>query len=161
TEVWLALAPMRRNHPARETGSTPLVNRTHELGLLVNALHRALREGTPQLVTVLGHAGIGKSRLVHELFQHAERLYDESIAWRTGHCPPFGENVTYAALADIVKAQAGILDTDSAEEARQRLDTALRDLVTADEAARLADALSPLVGITGVQLAAEELESAW
>jgi class 3 adenylate cyclase len=161
TEVWLALAPLRRNHPDRDPGSTPLVNRTHELSLLVNALHRGLRERTPQLVTVLGHAGIGKSRLVHELFQHTEQLFDAPVAWRTGRCPPFGENVTYAALADIVKAQAGILDTDSAETASQRLGAALRELVSDTEAARLADALSPLVGLPGSNLAADETESAW
>lgn len=161
TEVWLALAPLRRNHPDREAGSTPLVNRTHELSLLVNALHRGLRERTPQLVTVIGHAGIGKSRLVHELFLHAERLFDAPVAWRTGRCPPFGENVTYAALADIVKAQAGILDTDSAETARERLDTALGVIVTPSEAERLADALSPLVGLPGPKLAPDETESAW
>jgi class 3 adenylate cyclase len=161
TEVWLALAPLRRNHPDREAGSTPLVNRTHELSILVNALHRGLRERTPQLVTVLGHAGIGKSRLVHELFQHAERLFDAPVAWRTGRCPPFGENVTYAALADIVKAQAGILDTDNADIARERLDTALHDLVGPAETARLSDALGPLVGLPGSNLAADETESAW
>ncbi|WP_432829536.1 adenylate/guanylate cyclase domain-containing protein [Dactylosporangium sp. CA-092794] len=161
TEVWLALAPLRRNHPDREAGSTPLVNRTHELSLLVNALHRGLRERTPQLVTVLGHAGIGKSRLVHELFLHAERLFDAPVAWRTGRCPPFGENVTYAALADIVKAQAGILDTDSAETTRERLDTALAAFVGPSEAERLAEALSPLVGLPGPKLAPDETESAW
>ncbi|MEU7869768.1 adenylate/guanylate cyclase domain-containing protein [Dactylosporangium sp. NPDC049140] len=161
TEVWLALAPLRRNHPDREAGSTPLVNRTHELSLLVNALHRGLRERTPQLVTVLGHAGIGKSRLVHELFLHAERLFDAPVAWRTGRCPPFGENVTYAALADVVKAQAGILDTDSAETTRERLDTALAAIVVPSEAERLADALSPLVGLPGPKLAPDETESAW
>ncbi|WP_433079189.1 ATP-binding protein [Dactylosporangium sp. CA-052675] len=165
TEVWLALAPLRRNHPDREAGSTPLVNRTHELSLLVNALHRGLRERTPQLVTVLGHAGIGKSRLVHELFLHAERLFDAPVAWRTGRCPPFGENVTYAALADIVKAQAGILDTDSAETTRERLDAALAAIVgpavSFSEAERLADALSPLVGLPGPKLAPDETESAW
>jgi len=171
TEVWLALAPLRRNHPDREAGSTPLVNRTHELSLLVNALHRGLRERTPQLVTVLGHAGIGKSRLVHELFLHAERLFDAPVAWRTGRCPPFGENVTYAALADIVKAQAGILDTDTAETTRERLDAALATIVgperasaaswASSEAERLADALSPLVGLPGPKLAPDETESAW
>ncbi|GAA2612947.1 hypothetical protein GCM10010399_49800 [Dactylosporangium fulvum] len=161
TEVWLALAPLRRNHPDREAGSTPLVNRTHELSLLVNALHRGLRERTPQLVTVLGHAGIGKSRLVHELFLHAERLFDAPVAWRTGRCPPFGENVTYAALADIVKAQAGILDTDSAETTRGRLDTALATIVGPSEAERLAEALSPLVGLDGPKMPADETESAW
>ncbi|MFG2042556.1 adenylate/guanylate cyclase domain-containing protein [Dactylosporangium sp. NPDC048998] len=161
TEVWLALAPLRRNHPDREAGSTPLVNRTHELSLLVNALHRGLRERTPQLVTVLGHAGIGKSRLVHELFLHAERLFDAPVAWRTGRCPPFGENVTYAALADIVKAQSGILDTDTAETTRERLDTALAAIVGPSEAERLAEALSPLVGLPGPKLAPDETESAW
>jgi predicted ATPase/class 3 adenylate cyclase len=161
TEVWLAIAPLRRNHPDREVGSTPLVNRTHELGLLVNALHRALRERVPQLVTVLGHAGIGKSRLVRELFQHAERLFDAPVAWRTGRCPPFGENVTYAALADIVKAQAGILDTDTADTARERLDATLRELVSASEAPRLVEALGPLVGLPAPAAAADETESVW
>ncbi|MER7005714.1 adenylate/guanylate cyclase domain-containing protein [Dactylosporangium sp. NPDC000555] len=161
TEVWLALAPLRRNHPDREAGSTPLVNRTHELSLLVNALYRGLRERTPQLVTVLGHAGIGKSRLVHELFLHAERLFDAPVAWRTGRCPPFGENVTYAALADIVKAQSGILDTDTAETTRERLGTALAAIVGPSEAERLAEALSPLVGLPGPKLTPDETESAW
>ncbi|MCW2643643.1 MAG: adenylyl cyclase [Dactylosporangium sp.] len=161
TDVWLAVAPLQRTHPVREADGAPLVIRTHELGLLVNALHRALQDRVPQLVSVLGRAGIGKSRLVRELYQHSEQLLDASIAWRTGRCPPFGENVTYAALADIVKAEAGILDTDSAEVARERLDRALRDLVDPAEVARLSDALSPLVGLRGSTLAADEAESAW
>ncbi|MGC9667279.1 AAA family ATPase [Planosporangium sp. 12N6] len=161
TEVWLGVAPLQRTHPDREADGSPLVNRTHELGLLVNALHRALQDRVPQLVSVLGRAGIGKSRLVRELYQHSEQLLDTAVCWRTGRCPPFGENVTYAALADIVKAEAGILDTDSADVARSRLDRALRDLVDPAEAARLSDALGPLVGLRGPTLAAEEAESAW
>jgi class 3 adenylate cyclase/predicted ATPase len=161
TEVWLAVAPLERTHPNREVDGTPLVNRAHELSLLVNALHRALRDRMPQLVTVLGHAGIGKSRLVQELYQHSQRLLDAPAAWWTGHCPPFGENVTYAALADIVKAQAGILDTDSAETARERLVVATAKLAGEEESTRLAGALGPLVGLPGPKLAAEEYESAW
>jgi predicted ATPase/class 3 adenylate cyclase len=161
TEVWLAVAPLQRTHPDREADGAPLVNRTHELGLLVNGLHRALQDRVPQVVSVLGRAGIGKSRLVRELYQHSEQLLDSPVAWRTGRCPPFGENVTYAALADIVKAEAGILDTDSADTARERLDRALHELVGPAEVARLSDALSPLVGLRGSKLAAEEAESAW
>ena len=63
------------------------LKRTHELGLLVNALHRALRDRIPQLVTVLGRAGIGKSRLVRELYLHSQQMLDRPIAWRTGRCP--------------------------------------------------------------------------
>ncbi|MBF9133416.1 AAA family ATPase [Plantactinospora sp. S1510] len=161
TEVWLALAPVQRQPPDREPDTTPLIDREHELGLLVNALHRSIRDRLPQMITVLGHAGIGKSRLVRELFRHTERLTDEPLTWRVGRCPPFGENVTFAALADIVKAEAGILDTDPAATATRRLDSALAELVGPGEADRLMDALRPVVGLPGPTLPAEESESAW
>jgi tetratricopeptide (TPR) repeat protein len=161
TEVWLALAPVRRQHLDRELDSTPLIDREHELSLLVNALHRSAREQVPQVVTVFGRAGIGKSRLVRELFRHADRLIDEPVTWRTGRCPPFGENVTFAALADIVKSEAGILDTDPAPVAAQRLDAAVNELVSLGEGSRLVDALRPLVGLPGPAQPVEETESAW
>ncbi|MGI5213979.1 adenylate/guanylate cyclase domain-containing protein [Plantactinospora sp. CA-290183] len=161
TEVWLALAPVHQEPPDREPDTTPLIDREHELGLLVNALHRSIRDRVPQMITVLGHAGIGKSRLVRELFRHTERLTDQALTWRVGRCPPFGENVTFAALADIVKTEAGILDTDPADTAAQRLRTALGELVGPGEADRLMDALRPVVGLPGPTLPAEEAESAW
>lgn len=161
TEVWLALAPVQRQPPDREPDTTPLIDREHELGLLINALHRSMRDRVPQMVTVLGHAGIGKSRLVRELYRHTERLTDQPLTWRIGRCPPFGENVTFAALADMVKAEAGILDTDPADTAAQRLATALGELVGPGEADRLMDALRPVVGLPGPSLPAEEAESAW
>ncbi|MDG4765184.1 adenylate/guanylate cyclase domain-containing protein [Solwaraspora sp. WMMD406] len=161
TEVWLALAPLLAPPTDRQTDLTPLIDREHELGLLVNALYRSIRDQRPQVLTVLGQAGIGKSRLVRELLRHTERLVDQPVTWRTGRCPPFGENVTFAALADIVKAQAGILDTDSATAAEHRLVAAVRDLVGSTEADRLVDALRPLVGLPHRNLPAEETESAW
>ncbi|WP_376771495.1 AAA family ATPase [Micromonospora polyrhachis] len=161
TEVWLARAPVARQPPDQEPDSTPLIDREHELGLLVNALHRCTRDQVPQVVAVFGQAGIGKSRLIRELFRHAERLIDQPLTWRTGRCPPFGENVTFAALADIVKAEAGILDTDLATAAAARLRSAVHELVGPGEADRLVDALCPLVGLPGPSLPAEETESAW
>jgi class 3 adenylate cyclase/tetratricopeptide (TPR) repeat protein len=159
TEVWLALAPVPPELDD-DTGDLPLVGRDHELALLTSALQHVIRQREPRLVTVLGPAGIGKSRLVRELYQHARQL-DDAVCWRSGRCPPFGENVAYAALADIVKAQAGVLATDSPDAAWERLDAALRDLLPATETARLSDALRPLVGLPGSPLSTEDAESAW
>ncbi|MCG5467115.1 AAA family ATPase [Micromonospora sp. LAH09] len=161
TEVWLALSPLRRQPTDREPDTTPLVDREHELGMLVNALHRSLRDRRPQVVTIFGRAGIGKSRLLRELYRHTGRLVDEPLTWRTGRCPPFGENVTFAALADIVKSEAGILDTDPAASAAQRLAAAVGELIGPGERDRVVDALRPLVGLPGTPLPAEEAESAW
>lgn len=159
TEVWLALAPAKQRGAVPD--AIPQVDREHELSLLVNALHRGIHERTPQLVTIFGQAGIGKSRLTRELHRHAQQLGDAHVTWYTGQCPPFGENVTYAGLADIVKADAGILDTDSAETARARLAAAARRAAGAEDGDRLAAALGPLVGLPGGELPAKEAESAW
>jgi class 3 adenylate cyclase len=187
TEVWLALAPVHRQHGDTEPDATPLVEREDELNLLAGALRRVVRDRTPQLVTIFGQAGIGKSRLVRELRRRAAQLVAAGaprdggdpggppdpvaapMVWHTGHCPPFGENVTYAGLADIVKAEAGILETDPADTAGERLRAAVRALVPGPEADRLVDALGPLVGLPGASLPAdeeeaqpaEEAESAW
>lgn len=160
TEVWLAQSVLGRTPTDQQPDATPLIDREHELGLLVNALYRSIRDQRPQLLTVLGQAGIGKSRLVRELLRHTERMVDQPVTWRIGRCPPFGENVTFAALADIVKAEAGILDTDLAGIAERRLVTAVGELV-GTEADRLVDALRPLVGLPHRNLPAEETESAW
>jgi class 3 adenylate cyclase/tetratricopeptide (TPR) repeat protein len=160
TEVWLAIAAVQPQ-VVEESDTVAMVGRDHELGLLTSALHHVIRERTPQLVTVLGRAGIGKSRLVRELYHHAVQLVDVQVCWRSGRCPPFGENVAYAALADVVRAQCGVLATDTPEVARDRLEAALRDLVPANECARLSDALRPLLGLPGSPLSTEDAESAW
>ncbi|WP_166382336.1 AAA family ATPase [Catellatospora methionotrophica] len=159
SRVFLAVSARLQRRDRDE--STPMVNRDHERGLLVTALHRTIRDRSPQLVTVFGPAGIGKSRLLRELARHAERIPETTVCWRVGHCPPFGENVTYSALAEIVKAQAGILDTDDEQTARSRLESTLRAMCGELEAARLGDALGPLVGLPGAGLTPAETESAW
>ena len=80
----------------------------------------------PQLVTLIGVPGIGKSRLVFELFQAVERD-PELISWRQGRCLPYGDGVTFWALGEIVKAQAGILETDSPLETEEKLKAAADD----------------------------------
>ncbi len=158
--VWLAVAARARAH-LPDDEPTPMVDREHERGLLINTLHRTVRTRTPQLVTVFGAAGIGKSRLVRELARHAATITDPPVCWRVGHCPPFGENVTFAALADIVKAEAGILDSDDEETAGARLADMVAGLIGPDDGGRLAAALGPLVGLPGPGLSQGETEQAW
>jgi DNA-binding transcriptional ArsR family regulator len=106
-----------------------------------------------QLVTLVGVPGIGKSRLVFELFRILE-ADSELILWRHGRCLPYGEGVTFWALGEIVKAQAGILESDSRDEAERKLREAADD-------SRLESYLRPLVGLGGGELGAGELPDAF
>ena len=77
----------------------------------------SIREREPQLVTLVGVPGIGKSRLVFELFQTIESGEFGLVYWRHGRSLPYGEGVTFWALGEMVKAQAGILESDAREQA--------------------------------------------
>ncbi|WP_229400265.1 ATP-binding protein [Micromonospora okii] len=159
SRIWLAVRPL----PQRDLTTaelTPMINREHERGLLVNALHRTVTDRTSQLVTVFGPAGVGKSRLLRELARHAASLPGPPVTWLVGQCPPFGENVTYAALADIVKGWVGVSDVDEAEALGDRLRQRLGGLGD-PQAVRLADPLRPLVGLPGERLTPGETEASW
>jgi tetratricopeptide (TPR) repeat protein len=132
-----------------QEGRAPLVGRSRELGLLADTLARARGEQIPQLVTLVGVPGMGKSRLVFELLQLVEAEPELTI-WRQGHCLPYGKGVALWALGELVKAQAGILDTDPAGQAETKLTEAVADLIRdAPEAAWVTGQLRPLVGLTG------------
>lgn len=91
-----------------------MIGRDVELAQLQRCFTRSLRDRSAHLVTVVGEPGLGKSRLVQAFFEWIEAS-DELVTWRQGRCPPYGESYPYAALADVVKAQAGILDSDDAD----------------------------------------------
>jgi predicted ATPase len=132
-----------------QSPQTPLVGRARELEILAAALARARNEQAPQLVTVIGAPGMGKSRLVWELLQlvQADLAF---VTWRQGRCLPYGEGVALWALGEIVKAQAGILDTDPAGQAETKLARTVGELVTDQvEAGWVLGQLRPLVGLSG------------
>jgi len=146
TEVWEALeARARVGVEAFETGA-PLVGRQRELDVLLDAFTRARSENEPQLVTLVGVPGIGKSRLVYEFFRQGVEADPELIYWRHGRCLPYGDGVTYWAVAEMVKAQAGILETDSAEDAAAKLERAVASSV-GDDSRWVLPNLRPLVGL--------------
>jgi class 3 adenylate cyclase len=135
---------------------TLLVGRERELALLRDALDRARHQDEPQLVTLVGEPGIGKSRLVHELFVHIEGM-PELITWRQGRCLPYGDGVSYWALGEMVKAESGILETDQDGEAAAKLGRMVTELIAdADERGWVARHLRPLVGLAQERGSGEE-----
>src|ERR671919_1246889 len=114
-------------------GGAELVGREQELRLLREALSRAERQRDPQLVTLVGAPGIGKSRLLFELYRALDDDPDVFVNWRQGRSLPYGEGVSFWALGEMVKAQAGILESDSSDEAEAKLLVAVTTVVR-DEA---------------------------
>jgi class 3 adenylate cyclase/tetratricopeptide (TPR) repeat protein len=128
----------------------PLIGRERELDVLADALARVRADRAPQLVTLVGVPGIGKSRLVYELFQVVE-ADPEIIYWRQGRSLPYGEGVSFWALGEMVKAHAGILETDVPEDAAHNLRRSVGDLVEEADADWVTRHLEPLVGVVADQ----------
>jgi class 3 adenylate cyclase/tetratricopeptide (TPR) repeat protein len=141
---------------------SPLVGRARELDLLVDALARARNEREPQLITLVGVPGIGKSRLVYELSRAVDED-EELIAWRQGRSLPYGEGVTFWSLGEMAKAQAGILESDSAEVATQKLEHAVHAVIDDEsEGEWVLRHLRPLVGlVAGDDLAGDRRSEAF
>jgi tetratricopeptide (TPR) repeat protein len=97
-------------------------------------------------VTLLGVPGIGKSRLVWELFSELERETDLRY-WRQGRSLPYGQGVSLWALAEMIKAQAGVLEGDDDDAVGAKLDRAVREVVPEEEAEWVSASLRPLVGL--------------
>jgi class 3 adenylate cyclase len=127
----------------------PMIGRDAELALLETIYERAAAEGRPSLVTIYGDAGVGKSRLTAEFVARVERWTPPPTVVR-GRCLPYGDGVTYWPLAEILKATAGVLDSDPPELALEKIRKAGRELLTADvspDPERATAALAYTVGL--------------
>ena len=149
TPIWRAVhlrATLGVGVEHRERPDTPFVGRAEQTGELKAAFRRAVGEPSIQLVTVVGDAGLGKSRLIGELFHHVDDLPD-IFGWRQGRCLPYGDAVTFWPLGEVVKATAGILDSDAPTVTIDKLDAAV-ERVVADPARRewFVERLAPVVG---------------
>jgi tetratricopeptide (TPR) repeat protein len=101
---------------------------------------------------------VGKSRLVAELFAYIDSK-PELVNWRQGRCLPYGDGITFWALGEIVKAHAGIYESDPPETAQEKLEAVLRE---GEDRAWLRARLLPLLGIdSGVAASREESFTAW
>ena len=147
--VWEAIRPLARPGVDLSRHRTPFVGRERELAALQERLAWAASQRSPHLVTILGVPGIGKSRLVSEL-QHAAAEADEPLRWRQGRSLPYGDGVSFWALGEMVKAEAGILESDPTQKVERKLREAVRLIVDDPaEAGRIATYLGALIGLSG------------
>lgn len=136
---------------ARRAPSSPFVGRQRELALLQESFRRAAVTRRPQLATLLGDAGVGKSRLVGELWH---RLGSEAPPplRRSGRCVPYGRGTAYLPLAQVLREQLALQETDPSETVRARLGE--RGVLALTLGIDVAGELSPLA-------VREALHSAW
>jgi class 3 adenylate cyclase/tetratricopeptide (TPR) repeat protein len=136
----------------------PLIGRQDELGRLKETVRRAATSGRPQLVTVVGAAGVGKSRLTWELEKYLDGLPD-TFHWRKGRCLSYAQ-ASYSALADAIKADIRAADDDPATVVAEKLDARLAELGAADDAEVRAILVATL-GLDGEAIARDRLVDGW
>ena len=157
-QVW-EVSKLRASGPAERRPlslKARLVGRQSELALLRQEVELT-RSGTKaRLVTILGTAGVGKSRLAHELIGYVGSLTPPPVV-RRGRSLAYG-NVSYSALADAVKAECGILADDPPEFVLDKV-TRTVDRLFGDSSA--AGQVETLVGAGQVGFSREELFDVW
>jgi class 3 adenylate cyclase len=127
------------------------VGRDRELERLSGAYRATLEQRRPRLVTILGDAGVGKTRLARELW---ERLPDENPEplRRTGRCLSYGTGTAYWPLGEALREHLGLLESDTPETALERLDT--HDILGLTLGLDVASDLHPLA-------ARDQFQDAW
>lgn len=126
--------------PPRASG-TPLVGRQAELSLLHQAFDQAVTARACHMVTVIGEAGVGKSRLIAEFLRSIE---DEATVLK-GRCLSYGAGITFFPVVEILKQAARISESDTPEEARAKL---LSFVVKVEEGPQIAERLGSLLGLS-------------
>ncbi len=125
----------------------PFVGRDRDLRLTKELFHGSAEEGRAHLVSVVGMAGTGKSRLMWEFFKYSDGLAIEWW-WHRGRCPAYGEGVTYWALAEMVKMRARIAEDEPPDSAAAKLRAAVEEHVPDPEERRwIEPRLAHLLGL--------------
>ncbi len=160
--AWRALRVVaERGGRNRSEGlEAPFVGRNDELRLLKDLFHATGRERRARLVSVMGPAGIGKSRLAWEFLKYVDGLV-ETTYWHSGRSPAYGEGVTFWALGEMIRGRCGLLENDDEPTTRRKLSEAIAQWVPDEgERAWIEPALLTLLGIES-GMGAEQLFGAW
>jgi len=159
--AWRAVAVKARRGGVRPSLGieAPLIGRDEEIALIKETVRRTVSDGRPHLVTVIGSAGVGKSRLTWELEKYLDGLPD-TYYWRKGRCLAYAQS-SYSALADAIKADAKILDDDAPATAAAKLEARVGELGGAADP-ELRQAVEALLALgPSTDLGRDQLFDAW
>jgi class 3 adenylate cyclase/tetratricopeptide (TPR) repeat protein len=120
---------------------SPLVGRDRELGALWETFNRSVQAGACELVSVMGPAGVGKSRLASEFISDVAARATVVM----GRCLPYGEGITFWPIIEVLRHAAGVNERDSSEHARAKISQLLPPT---DESALVLDRLAALLDIS-------------
>ena len=153
----------RGGEGGRATGlEPPFVGREGELRLVKDLFHATTDEARARLVSIVGIAGIGKTRLSSEFERYVDGLVGD-VYWHRGRCLAYGDGVAYWALAEMVRMRAGITEQDGPEAAAGKLEDSLKTyLGDVEERAWVEQRLAQLLGVTEqASFSRDDLFAAW
>ncbi len=116
----------------------PFVGRDRELRMIKDLFHRSVDDEMAHLASIIGIAGIGKSRLAWEFFKYIDGI-EQTTYWHRGRCLSYGEGVTYWALADMVRMRCRISEDEQPGAALEKLQAVLVEHVLDDEERRFVE----------------------
>lgn len=133
---------------------SPLIGREHELKTMQDAFEEVIQRSEAKVVTVVADAGVGKSRLIREVFSSI----GAEARTMSGRCLPYGDGVTLWPLSEILMGEAGILLTDPTQLVKEKIaklvHTALPDAAEPD---RIENALAVTLGVKDVEIDPREM----
>ena len=140
----------------------PFVGRDRELRLVKELFHASADESRAQLVSVIGIAGIGKSRLGWEYFKYMDGV-DVDVWWHRGRCLAYGEGVAFWALAEMVRMRARITEGEETASAAGKVRASVEEFLSDEEERRFVEPrLLHLLGLEeGPPRGKDELFGVW
>ncbi|MHB8234096.1 MAG: AAA family ATPase [Solirubrobacteraceae bacterium] len=142
-----------------QSSRAPLVGRSEELAELGGLIDRVERKRAPHLATVIGEAGVGKTRLFKQFERELGARATPPLV-RHGRCLPYGSSIAYWPLGDVIRAECAIVDEDSPAEAWQKLSTRLAELLDDGEPEAEANASLSKIALIGRLLGIESPDEA-
>jgi class 3 adenylate cyclase/tetratricopeptide (TPR) repeat protein len=162
--VWRALRVIggRKGAQRAEGLEAPFVGRERELRSVKELFHACAEDQRAHLLSIVGVAGIGKSRLAWEFEKYMDGVAAD-VWWHRGRCLAYGEGVTYWALAEMIRMRAGIVEGEEQETARAKLRASVEEhIIDLDDRSWIEPRLAQLLGLEEREAREpEDLFSAW